>query len=776
MKIVHVSTSERDGGAAIAASRLHCALRALGQDSVFLVRDRTPGDPVEHVISLNELECAALGDPALDRVTYAAYQQYRTPGADRLFSTDLPTRNFSCLGLVREADVINVHWTAGMMSVPAVRLVQDLGKPVVWTLHDQRVFTGGCHYSNSCRQYEHDCSGCPGLIHEAQHIPPLLLRHKQQWLDTSRLTVVCPSSWLANCARNSTLLRGAIVETIPYGLPVSRYQTPSRLDARMRLGLPADATILLAGAHRLDEARKGHDHLREALALLAQDPQLRERFAAGQLVCAAFGHGDLTGEIPIRHLGRLVGDEQMALAYRAADLFVLPTLEDNLPNTLLESIAAGTPVIAYATGGVPDVLQHGRCGIVVSRGNVGELATAIRSLLDAPAERQRLSEQCESHARAFDSSVQAGAYLQLYRRILDSSAAHRTHERASLIAAPDGESLRAAESRLLERVLASPMLTERLVRDWTTELRVIHDGWRVTRETLHQAEGHLTKLTAARGQENAELETQLEGLRTAVASLASDNARLAAERAALKKRVTRSMTKVVILGAADRARLIWEALMLAGSADVVAFVDSDPRRHGRPFLGSTVQPVPWLSAARWDVVVASAADLSGTAARSALAGVAGDRILALPDDQRPEVLARFVASRLPDPLLTALNALPARTGLRVGIFGTGSAAMKVWEALADIDEADAVWFADNNQDQHGRALLWLEVIAPERIPAYRCDAVIIGSMSRDAICQQLRKLGVPHERILMPDVAGSVDRIREQITEALRQHVFKEVA
>ena len=93
------------------------------------------------------------------------------------------------------------------------------------------------------------------------------------------------------------------------------------------------------------------------------------------------------------------------------------------------------------------------------------------------------------------------------------------------------------------------MLTERLVRDWTTELRVIHDGWRVTRETLHQAEGHLTKLTAARGQENAELETQLEGLRTAVASLASDNARLAAERAALKKRVTRSMTKVVILGA-----------------------------------------------------------------------------------------------------------------------------------------------------------------------------------------------------------------------------------
>jgi len=784
MKIVHVSTFERDGGAAIAASRLHAALRALGHQSVLLVRDRTPGDSVDHVEVLDGHDCPSLSDPALAHVMYAAYERYRAPGVDRPFSTDLPTRSFSGPGLVRDADIVNVHWASGMMSVPAIRAVQDLGTPVVWTLHDQHAFTGGCHYSGSCRQFEHDCSSCPCLASEAQHLPPLVLRHKQQWLDTGRLTVVCPSAWLADRARSSALLRGATVQTIPNGVPVSSYQAPSRLDARQQLGLPDDATVLLAGAYRLDEARKGHDHLREALARLAQDPRLQEQLSAGRLVCAAFGDGELTGEIPIRSLGRLTGDAQMALAYRSADLFLLPTLEDNLPNTLLESIAAGTPVVAYATGGVPDVLQHGSCGILVPRGDVGAFATAIRSLIDTPAERHRLSEHCEPRARdAFDSSIQGQAYLRLYQQILRPEGASR--ERAAVLGSATrlDESLGTTESRLLQNVLASSQLTERMIRDWTSEMNTIRDGWRLTRETLHQAEQHLgvlheDKERAAR--EHAEAitarEREIEKLRTTIATLTADNARLAAERAALKKRVTRSMTRVVIFGSGDRARLFWEALTLAGSADVVAFVDTDPRRHGRPLLGSTVQPLSWLATNRWDFLAVSTGDLSSVAAQSALAGIDRARILPLSDDDTARGLARDVASRLPDPLLAALSALPARSALRIGIFGTGSAAMKVWEALAEIDEADAVWFADNNPQQCGRALLWLEVIAPDRIHAYPFDAIVIGSMSRDAIHQQLRQLGVPAERILTPDVAPPVDRIKEELADALAQRMFKEVA
>jgi hypothetical protein len=569
---------------------------------------------------------------------------------------------------------------------------------------------------------------------------------------------------------------------------VSCYQGASRLEARRRLGLPADATVLLAGAYRLDEVRKGYDHLCEALGRLAQDPKLRQQFQTGSLICATFGDGERAGEIPIRSLGRLTGDAQMALAYRSADLFLLPTLEDNLPNTLLESIAAGTPVVAYATGGVPDVLEHGRCGIVVPRGDAGAFATAIRSLLDAPAERHRLGEQCEPRAReAFDSAVQGRAYLRLYQKLLQPDRTRGECAPVPVNATRPEEALASSESRFLRRVLASSQLTERTIREWTSELHTVQDGWRVTRETLHQAEQHLIVLEedkerAAREHAEAiatrerEKDRQIEALRTTIANLTADNARLAAERGALKKRVTRSMTRVVIFGAGDRARLFWEALTLAGSADVVAFVDTDPRRHGRPLLSSTVQPMSWLTANRWDFLAVSTGDLSSVAGQSALAGVDRARILPLPDDDTAAGLARYVASRLPDPLLNALSALPARAALRIGIFGTGSAAMKVWEAIAEIDEADAVWFADNNPQQHGRALLWLEVIAPDRIHAHSFDAIVIGSMSRDAIHQQLRRLGIPGERILAPDVSSPVDRIREQLADALAQRLFREVA
>jgi glycosyltransferase involved in cell wall biosynthesis len=650
VKIVHVSTFERAGGAAIAASRLHIGLRALGHESTLLVRDATADDHAPDTIVLGGDICGPIGSPTLLNILYSTFERRRLPGSDRLFSTDLPTRALAEHPAIKTADVVNIHWVSGFTSVPAIRAVQDLGKPVVWTLHDQAAFTGGCHYSGGCVRFERGCEPCPELRHDAQHVPGLLLRHKRRWLDSARLTVVCPSEWLAALARRSVLLQGAQVETIPYSVPVALYQLPDRAAARASLGLPADAIVLLAGAYRNDERRKGQDHLRAAISRLAQEPALRPDFETGAIQCVVFGSGDVDGDVPIRGLGRLVGDEQLATVYRAADMFLLPTLEDNLPNTLLESLAAGTPVIAYATGGIPEIVGQGSGGLAVPRGDVGAFATAIRSLVQDPQARRRLSLEAEAHARsALDLSVQGTAYADLYRRLLPN---HRGPQGGPPRPVPMIEtpklSLEASEAELLSGILASTPLAAWLAREMATEI--------ISQRLLIDARGG--EVVALRS------ELQLRPVRSA------------AERAALHQRLKRLMTKVVIVGSGDRARRLWEAFTLGG-ADVVAFVDDDGRRQGRAFLGSTVHPSTWLIGAHFDIVVVPAeSDMADATVRSVLALVDPEVVVpvACHDD---DALTRSVAARTPDPWSGVVARQQLPQGLRIGIFGTGSAAMKV---------------------------------------------------------------------------------------------------
>ena len=468
MKIVHISTYERAGGAAIAAARLHTGLRRLGHESTLLVRDRTLDDVVAGTMSVPRGEHASLSTPLLERVLQTLFTNRQKEGQNRFFSTDLPTRDLAGLRVVQDAEVINVHWTPGTLSAAGVRRIQDLGKPVVWTLHDQFPFTGGCHYSGDCVGYTTGCLDCPEMSDGTGLVPSLLLEHKREWLDVARLTVVCPSEWLAACARRSLLLGNARVHTIPNGVPVSTYQRLSREEARKRFALPRDAVVVLLGSQQLDDIRKGHHHVMAALERLSAAPPVRQRLADRTLVFAAFGAGSLVqGGVPVLSLGRLVGDEQMAAAYRAADVFVLPALEDNLPNTLLESIAAGTPVVAYATGGIPDVLVDGACGVLVPRGDVHALERGIDSLVSDPGARQRMRAACDAFARErLDLTVQAGAYLRLYGTLLQAASTARDTARH----APFEESagtfqtrVAAREATLLAQTLALPAVLTALL-------------------------------------------------------------------------------------------------------------------------------------------------------------------------------------------------------------------------------------------------------------------------------------------------------------------------
>ena len=234
------------------------------------------------------------------------------------------------------------------------------------------------------------------------------------------------------------------------------------------------------------------------------------------------------------------------------------------------------------------------------------------------------------------------------------------------------------------------------------------------------------------------------------------------------------MKSVAILGAGTEGVRLWEALSRCGSVEVVAFVDADARLHGRTRAGLPIHPPGWLATHAGDVATGqSAAGASYDLAWRL--GIAADRIARLPTQLDDEALACAALARYPDPLAAALAVPGTPCGSSVGIFGTGAAGTRVWEAILDLDGLEPVWFADNNVRQQGREFLWLPVIAPAAIPAHRTDFVVVGSMSREPIRLQLLALGVSPQCILSPDVSAAVERVRSELARLVSTEGTREV-
>jgi len=333
---------------------------------------------------------------------------------------------------------------------------------------------------------------------------------------------------------------------------------------------------------------------------------------------------------------------------------------------------------------------------------------------------------------------------RMYARVL--------HERP----AESARALRFLQSRLTDNDAALAGLRA-CIAGLEGELRDMADEWRITRETLH---ADRRQLRDAHGRLNHLRATMARERRPA----AGGNEK---ERSGLR------MQRIVIFDAGETGRRLWEALVRRPSVEVVAFVDPDARRHERTFLGTPVHPVNWLRDNQWDLIAVSGADTHAWRFPLAAAGVGSRRIVECPADDGDQFLSEVVAEMFPDVMAGAVASAPLVQGFRIGIFGTGAGAMKVWEVLAGMDGADAVWFADNNPQQQGRDLLGLDVIAPLDIPARPFDAIVIGSMSRDAIRKQLLDLSVPAPAILTPDVTVSIADLQRDLAAAIQISVAR---
>jgi glycosyltransferase involved in cell wall biosynthesis len=316
------------------------------------------------------------------------------------------------------ADIVNLHWiNEGYVSVEEIGRID---KPLVWTLHDMWAFTGGCHYSGPCDGFKGECGNCPQLgSRRSGDLSRLNVSRKLRSWACHQLTIVTPSHWLGDLARKSRIFQNKRIEVIPNGIDLDRFRPIDPSWARSILGLDHEKRWLLFGAWGgTTDPRKGFDLLQQALLTLAADHAWEDNIG----VITFGGHyptRDGALPFPTKSLGELNDEISLVLAYNAADAFIAPSREDNLPNTILEALACGIPSVAFQAGGIPDLIEHEITGWLARPYHVEELAEGIKWVLLSRERGQNLKRNARQKAeKEFALELQASRYLSLFNEVL----------------------------------------------------------------------------------------------------------------------------------------------------------------------------------------------------------------------------------------------------------------------------------------------------------------------------------------------------------------------
>jgi len=322
--------------------------------------------------------------------------------------------------LIKQSDIIHLHWiNFGFLSFRSLKKLFALNKPIVWTLHDMWTFTGGCHYGGDCIAYQTECSNCPFLKHpHNKDISNKLWHKKQQLYANKNITFVTCSNWLADIARSSSLLKHFRIESIPNPIDVSTYKPLDKQSLRNSMNLDNNKKYLLFGSMNIEDKRKGFNYLSQALEILnIKHPELKESI---ELIVFGKSNQSVFNTLPYKtnDLGMLKEENKIVEAYNVADLFILPSLEDNLPNTIMESLSCGTPVVAFNTGGIPEMIEHKSNGYLADYKNAEDLANGIYWTL-YQSEHQTLSANARKKVlENFTFDIVANKYINLYKDLL----------------------------------------------------------------------------------------------------------------------------------------------------------------------------------------------------------------------------------------------------------------------------------------------------------------------------------------------------------------------
>lgn len=425
MKTLHINTYDV-GGAAKACLRLHLGLLKTNSSSKVLLNQKTQS--IENTFAFQNTTQQSIGDKLKNKAIriakelkiiplYApqekrAIQLQKQRKGLEMFSLPTSQSDFTQNPLYHEADIIHLHWVANFLDWKTFFAKNT--KPIVWTLHDQNPFLGIEHYAE--RFIGVDEKGLP----IPRKYTELELQESEYWLNYKRkclqnvknLHIVSPSKWLLESSKNSELFSQYPHYHIPNGFPTNIFRPLDPKVCREMLGLPLEKKIILFVADSVENTRKGFSFLKKALENL-QNPEI--------CLCAIGSKTQLEEKENLIEIGKIVDERLMAMAYSAADVFVIPSLEDNLPNTMIESLLCGTPVVGFPTGGICDVVESEKNGYLCKEISVQNLYEAIVWLLKNLNRFDRY-EISNKATLKFNLSKQAEEYKKLYYWVLYGNA------------------------------------------------------------------------------------------------------------------------------------------------------------------------------------------------------------------------------------------------------------------------------------------------------------------------------------------------------------------
>lgn len=421
MKILHLNNSDTDGGAAKGAFWLHTALKDAGADSKMLVaRKRTDDDAVIGLSGAIQKSVYLFRSEVLDGLPLQRYKQRTSDFFSTCYSPiPLPDGIKQQVSKINP-DIINLHWICHGFLPP--EMFSQLKQPIVWTLRDMWGFTGGCTYTGNCSRYEHSCGQCPQLGSGSESdISRILWKRKQHSWRDANLTIVTISHWLADCARRSSLFRDRQIEVIHNAVDISVFRPICKSHAREILGLPQDKNLILFGAiSATKDLRKGFQYLAPALKNLGKAGLC----TSTELLIFGSSRPKEPVElgIPIRYMGKLNDEITLALLYSAANVMVVPSVQEAFGKTAIEALACGTPVVSFDSTGLKDIVEHRKNGYRAKCFDSDDLAKGIAWVLQDIDRWRLLSYRARQKVeQEFSLEIQANAYLKLYQSILDST-------------------------------------------------------------------------------------------------------------------------------------------------------------------------------------------------------------------------------------------------------------------------------------------------------------------------------------------------------------------
>jgi len=386
-KVVHIQKDLFSAGRS--ATRLHNSFLESGIDSSILSLQMDKNDT-------GEIKSVGRNSRLFARVDYNI-QSYIGRKIDEkygMYSFPVMGTNITKFPVVQNADVIYIHWAlGGFLNLSNYRQLAKTGKPVIIFMHDMWTITGGCHHSFNCEKYTILCTGCPMFSNGALINWPLMEFRKKSkiYRDFDNLYFVSPSRWLLECARKSALTKGKPLFHIPNIIDNRLFRPIDKKVARQVLNLNQDETIIAFGAFSVLSPYKGWPELEKALKILSK---IQEFKSVSVLIFGGEYNKAIADSIPFRtrFLGFLKDEYSTVLVYNAADVFVSPSLADNLPTTVLESLSCGTPVTGFDVGGIPDMIDHRKNGYLAKYRDSEDLANGIRFCLENRIEGSLLPE------------------------------------------------------------------------------------------------------------------------------------------------------------------------------------------------------------------------------------------------------------------------------------------------------------------------------------------------------------------------------------------------